>query len=106
MVAIRSMGLALESLVGFELEDESVAMVSDLQLGMLVEISAERFKENTKRIERFQALLREMSSGGTGAGKKGQDGEVWEDPQARRERKRIEGLKQAQATRNERPEII
>ena len=98
MVGVRSMGLALESLVGFEIDGKGVAISPDGHLKKLVEISNERFKENTKRIERFRILLRQMSiEKGSGTPKKGQDGEEWEDAQARRERKRAEGLKKAEA---------
>lgn len=86
MVGIRSMGLALESVIGFEREGKQLCMVPEYQLGNLVEISNDRFKENTKRIERFRSFLQEM----------GKDGEEWEDAKVRRERKRAEGLKRAQ----------
>jgi tRNA wybutosine-synthesizing protein 3 len=85
MVGIRSMGLALASVIGFERDGKQLCMVPEYQLGNLVAISNVRFKENTKRIERFGSLLREM----------GKDGEEWEDAQVRRERKRAEGLKKA-----------
>lgn len=98
MVGVRSMGLALESLVGFEIDGKGVAIIPDSHLKKLVEIANERFKENTNRIERFRTLLKEISTEtGEGSKKRGQDGEQWEDAQARRERKRAEGLKKAEA---------
>jgi tRNA wybutosine-synthesizing protein 3 len=95
MVGIRSMGLALESVIGFESRGKEICIVPEYQLESLVEISNDRFKENTKRMERFRALLRKRSS--TGPEKQGKrDGEEWEDAQVRRERKKAEGLKKAQ----------
>jgi tRNA wybutosine-synthesizing protein 3 len=60
MVGIRSMGLALESVIGFERGGKQLCMVPEYQLGNLVEISNDRFKENIKRIERFRSFLQEM----------------------------------------------
>lgn len=93
MVGIRSMGLALESVIGFECRGKEICMVPEYQLENLVELSNDRFKENSKRIERFRTLLR--GPGKAGPGKKG-DIEVWEDAQARKARKKAEGLKKAQ----------
>ena len=94
MVGIRSMGLALESVIGFESGGKELCMVPEYQLRNLVEISNDRFKENTKRIERFRSLLQEMSS--IGQEKRDQHGEEWEDAEVRRQRKKAEGLKKAQ----------
>jgi tRNA wybutosine-synthesizing protein 3 len=100
MVGIRSMGLALESLVGFEVDGKGVAISSNIHLKKLVEISNVRFKENAKRIERFRMLLKDLSRVDEGVKKRGQDSGEWEDAQARRERKRAEGLKKAEAMKN------
>ncbi len=90
------MGLALESVIGFESNGKKICMVPEWQLKSLVEISNQRFIENTKRIERFRTLLKDLSVYGTGDGKRrGQEGAQWEDAQARRERKRTEGLQKA-----------
>jgi tRNA wybutosine-synthesizing protein 3 len=94
MIGIRSMGLALESVIGFESGDKEFCMVPEYQLRNLVEISNDRFKENTKRIERFRSLLPEIGS--EGQEKRSKQGEGWEDTQVRRERKKAEGLKKAQ----------
>lgn len=100
MVAVRSMGLGLESLIGYEYENMQVCSVTEGHLRTLVELSNERFGENTKRISRFRTLLKKLSSEETGEAKrKGQDGEEWEDPQIRRERKRAEGLMRSQQMR-------
>lgn len=98
MVAVRSMGLALESIIGIEGEVlQPTCTASEESLECLVDIANERFKENTKRIERFRTLLKKLSTEKPGQTKrKGQDGEEWEDPQVRRERKRAEGLVRSQ----------
>ncbi|KAF7954670.1 hypothetical protein EAE96_005789 [Botrytis aclada] len=97
MVGIRCMGLTLESLVGVyhEAFDQGVCLVNNGQLSTLMRISNERFKENTNRIERFRVLLNEAMNP-VEKKKVGENGEDWEDPQARKERKRAEGLRRAQ----------
>lgn len=62
-------------------------------------IANDRFVENTKRIERFRGALRDLSRGQPT--KKNPDGEDWEDPAARRERKRAEGLRRKAELQNE-----
>ncbi|RAL59058.1 hypothetical protein DID88_008976 [Monilinia fructigena] len=96
MVGIRCMGLTLESLVGVyhEASDQGVCLVNDGQLGTLMRISNERFEENTKRIERFRVLFNEAMNP-VEKKRVGKNGEDWEDPQARKERKRAEGLRKA-----------
>jgi tRNA wybutosine-synthesizing protein 3 len=94
MVGIRSMGLAVESVIGFESGGKELCMVPEYQLRNLVEISNDRFKENTKRIEKFRSFLQEI--GINRPDKRGKGGEEWEDALVRRERKRAEGLKKAQ----------
>ncbi|PBP16903.1 hypothetical protein BUE80_DR012368 [Diplocarpon rosae] len=93
MVGIRSMGLALESVIGFESNGMDICMVPEWQLKNLLEISNQRFQENAKRIARFRTLLRTERSGD--GKRKGQEGAKWEDAGERRERKRAEGLKKA-----------
>ncbi|KAI1432437.1 methyltransferase TYW3-domain-containing protein [Xylaria sp. CBS 124048] len=88
IVAIRSMGLSLESLIGVQEDGVAKGTVSVRYLRELVRIANERFEENRKRIERFRAAILEAS----GPPKK-RDGTEWEDAQARRERKRAEGLR-------------
>ncbi|PVH86505.1 hypothetical protein DL98DRAFT_649960 [Cadophora sp. DSE1049] len=102
MVGIRSMGLALESVIGFENQGREICMVPEWQLKHLVEVSNQRFVENGKRIERFRTLLRETSVSGAGLGsevRKGEDGGEWENAAVRRERKRAEGLRKAEELR-------
>ncbi|KAJ5980516.1 hypothetical protein N7481_007814 [Penicillium waksmanii] len=95
IVAVRSAGLQFESVIGYcDDEDESSAgepvirsLVTEEYLAMLIAMSDERFKVNSERRERFRATLLEAWKG------KGKSkSEDWEDPVARRERKRAEGL--------------
>lgn len=97
MVAVRSMGLSFESLVGVERGEDGVrrTIVSSEYLSMLVRISHERFVENSKRIERFRKALGSAFEGLVAGGKK----EGWEDADARKERKRLEGLKKKEEAR-------
>ncbi|KAI1755745.1 methyltransferase TYW3-domain-containing protein [Xylaria castorea] len=88
MVALRSMGLSFESLVGVREDGIIKCMVSDEYLHSLLRIANERFEENRKRIERFRTAVLEASYP-----PKKKDGTEWEDAQARRERKRAEGLR-------------
>lgn len=104
MVGIRTMGLSLESVVGFESNGSEVCMISEWQLQNLVEVSNQRFVENTKRIERFRVLLKDMNNDGSSK-KQGENGD-WEDAQARKERKRAEGLERAKMMKHEAPEAL
>lgn len=95
IVAVRSAGLQFESVIGYCDEDadseEPVirSLVTEEYLAMLIAMSDERFKVNSERRERFRAtMLDACSSSGKGKGKP----DDWEDPVARRERKRAEGL--------------
>ena len=92
MVAVRSMGLSFESLIGFEAGDgRRSSLVSPSYLQSLVRIAGERFGENARRISRFQAAFRDALS--EPAPRLNPQGEEWEDQVARRERKRAEGLR-------------
>ncbi|KAI1427242.1 methyltransferase TYW3-domain-containing protein [Xylaria sp. FL1777] len=88
IVAIRSMGLSFESLIGTQEDGVTKCTVSDDYLLGLLRIANERFEENRKRIERFRNTILDASSP-----PKKRDGTEWEDAQARRERKRMEGLR-------------
>jgi tRNA wybutosine-synthesizing protein 3 len=99
IVAVRSMGLSLESIIGCGNDrfHRPTCNVSEESLRSLIEIANERFEENTKRIERFRCLLKKLSAERPDEVKrKGQEGEEWEHPQVRRERKRAEGLLRSQ----------
>ncbi|KAL8748493.1 MAG: hypothetical protein Q9199_008181 [Rusavskia elegans] len=105
MVAVRSAGLAFESVIGVvrdrsvlppgglgshedeqrQEEDVIEALVGEEHLEILVGIANERFEANTERIRRFEAVLFQ-----------GMEKKVlndWEDKQTRQERKKAEGLK-------------
>lgn len=108
MVAIRSMGLSLESLIGYEdAKGQRRRIVPPEYLKMLLQISNERFVENTKRIERFRAALKEaiLEPKPANAPKRlNPEGREWEDAAARRERLRAEGLKRKAALQTEKKE--
>ena len=98
IVAVRSMGLSFESLLGIEgVDGKRSCIVSPEYVRMLVRIGNERFVENEKRISRFRTALQKaftVSSQPNGpARRKTENGGVWEDPEARKQRKREEGLR-------------
>lgn len=97
------MGLSLESILGYHdaAKDTTVCILSDPLLKGLISIANQRFTENTKRIQRFRDLLKkgiDVLSGESGVRKKA-NGEEWEDTEARKQRKRAEGLRRAQVLR-------
>lgn len=105
IVAVRSMGLALESLVGFEADGRQVCTVSAESLRTLLEISNDRFRVNEERIARFREVLLQSTS--TDAGPKGPDGDKeWEDAEVRKERKRAEGLRRKEMLRGNKDDPI
>ena len=89
MVAIRSSGIGLSSLIGYKIDsDEDVSircMVDESYLQLLLSIANERFLENSKRVHRFQGQLLSI-------GRKQQRN--WEDGKARAERMKAQGLEQ------------
>ncbi|KAF6835487.1 tRNA wybutosine-synthesizing protein [Colletotrichum musicola] len=93
VVGVRTMGLGLESLVGYVLDDNSPphVTVSAAYLRDLVRIANERFVENAARIARFRSALRDAVA--RPPARVGDAGGEWEDAAARRERKRAEGLR-------------
>lgn len=102
MVAIRCMGLTFESLVGVKDGDRVQCTVTPAYLRTLVDIGNERFAENTRRIQRFRSAVLEAVTTTASSGPKIKgDGSVWEDAQARRERKKAEGLKRKEALQNQ-----
>lgn len=88
MVAIRTAGLALASLVGFcndsiaESDIKVRRLVSEEYLEILVGMANERFVANRERVARFEHELFNKTG----------PNESWEDGDSRRERKRREGL--------------
>jgi tRNA wybutosine-synthesizing protein 3 len=113
IVAVRSSGLALESVIGYcEYRNEEAqpvmrSLVTEEYLRMLVALANDRFDVNKTRVARFRSSLLDFyakdlaADPSTSRKKKLVD---WEDPQARRERKRAEGLKrQAEKLRTQNP---
>lgn len=94
MVAVRSTGLAFDTVIGYQTDDDEVpvSIVSEEYLNLMVRVSGERFRVNEERIGRFRRKLLELVRGGVkGAG------EEWEDKEVRRDRKREEGLARQRA---------
>lgn len=113
MVAIRSMGLSFESLIGkVDGSGKIQPIVSVDYLRLLVKIGNERFVENEKRIARFLEALRAEVKGlkeaesadGNGNGKGKSEKEL------RRQRKMAEGLRRqaemAEAKRSREAEAV
>ncbi|KAI1617780.1 DUF207 domain-containing protein [Exophiala viscosa] len=92
MVAVRTAGLSFETtvgVVGHDAEHEVMqSVVSEDYLAMCVNVVNERFAWNGERRERFRTELRRAM----GRGGFGQPQDEWEDKEARRARKRQEGL--------------
>ncbi|KZF20936.1 hypothetical protein L228DRAFT_232583 [Xylona heveae TC161] len=97
MVAVRSIGLMFDSIIGFATNDDGAehirVTVSDEHLRMLVDLANERFRINQERIQRFRTLLLSPNSENRKNSKKAQKctGETWEEPEVRRARKKAEG---------------
>ncbi|PYI03018.1 hypothetical protein BO78DRAFT_422050 [Aspergillus sclerotiicarbonarius CBS 121057] len=116
IVAVRSAGLSLESVIGYceESDDDNDdqepvihSLVTEEFLEMLVAISNERFSVNSERKERFRANLLDLCSpdralGAKTKGKAKPPG--WEDPEKRRERMRAEGLLRKQLMESQKKE--
>ena len=101
MVAVRTSGLALESIIGY-LEDagneEDIrCVVSEGYLRMIVGMINERFEANTERILRFRNNLLQHRPGDA---RRKKDGEAWENADTRRQRKRTEGLQKSTELRH------
>lgn len=92
VVAIRTMGLAFSSIIGYAAPSGEIKpMVPETYLRTLVQIANERFAVNTERTERFRRALLGLDV----KPKEGADGK-WEPADARKERKRAEGLRRKQ----------
>ncbi|KAI9701228.1 MAG: hypothetical protein M1836_001897 [Candelina mexicana] len=96
MLAVRSAGLSLDSIIGFH-DDGSdgltviQSLVSEQYLQTLVQVVNMRFKDNSQRVERFQGLLLRPALS-RNLGPHGNH-ENWERADIRRQRKKAEGLK-------------
>ena len=106
MIAVRSTGLAFDSVVGY-LHDSGdytptppiFSSVGEPHLRSLVAIANTRFQENARRTKRFAEALGGMCEPGILLEPKDRD---WEDADIRRERKRAEGLERKQALQEQR----
>jgi len=98
MVAVRSTGLALDSVIGrLDVDGDGVCIVPDTYLKGLLAVANERFEENSKRITRFcDLLLGSVETPPDMEARKKSKAVDWEDASVRRERKRAEGLKRSQ----------
>ncbi|KAJ6003176.1 hypothetical protein N7451_005723 [Penicillium sp. IBT 35674x] len=100
VVAVRSSGLSLESVIGYCDNDDSGAesvvrsLVTEEYLEMLIKMANERFAVNADRRERFRmGLLQSFSPDQIQlSGKERGKPADWEDPMVRKERMRAEGL--------------
>jgi tRNA wybutosine-synthesizing protein 3 len=91
MVAVRSTGLSLDSIIGYEDDTGTIhRLVDENYLRSVVAVANERFATNRERIDRFrQTLLTkcQISQKSPSSSNNGR-----EDAATRRERKRHEGL--------------
>ncbi|KAG5925962.1 hypothetical protein E4U42_003791 [Claviceps africana] len=95
LVAIRSMGLSFESLIGYEANGTRHPLVTGPYLRTLMGVARERFAENAKRIARFRGGFAAAVVAPRGSIRP--DGKHWEDGAVRRERMREEGLRRREA---------
>jgi tRNA wybutosine-synthesizing protein 3 len=100
MVAVRSAGYSFDSIIGYRDEEgRNIALVSERYLHTLVDVANERFKINTDRISRFRNALLESHQSTLSTGKSSKPD--WEDAEARKRRKREEGLARQQALQDQ-----
>ena len=89
MVAIRSSGIGLSSLVGYAIdnneEDDICCIVEESYLQLLLNIANDRFLENSKRVDRFQRQLLQSVH---------RRERHWEDGKVRGERMKTQGLEE------------
>ncbi|ORY12292.1 tRNA wybutosine-synthesizing protein [Clohesyomyces aquaticus] len=103
MVAIRSTGYSFDAIIGFQNEcGDKIAMVDEPYLQTLTAIANERFVLNLERIFRFRSSLLQQFEQGCEKGASDLPAVVsskpaWEDSEARKQRKREEGLKRQRA---------
>ena len=95
MVAVRTSGLAFETLIGYidvavRSDVRLTSLVSEEYLNVVFDIANERFKLNVERMKRFEDGLL------------GRDKQFpnWEDTDSRKSRKKAEGLARQAATQS------
>lgn len=97
VVAIRSTGYSFDSIIGYQDEaGHNISLMNETHLRTLVCIANDRFKINVERIARFRTQLLD-SYQPTSIAKSGSSKPNWEDADARKQRKRAEGLARQQA---------
>ena len=98
MVAIRSTGLASDTIIGYEdHSSEFLCVVDENYLRILVDIANDRFRVIGERIVKFRSALKNVYDDS----KQGKsDHDDWEDPTLRKERKRAEGLRRQMVERS------
>lgn len=120
IVAVRSMGLALASVVGICRSDKAAQDDSDTAhcivttnyLARLARVADERFAVNRTRTERFRVALvdaiekeeKEEMGARTGTAVLKKRDENWEDAETRRARKKEEGLRRRAALKEQQVE--
>jgi tRNA wybutosine-synthesizing protein 3 len=94
MVAVRSTGLGFDSIIGYQNANGDInSLVTEEYLELMVGTANEKFRINAERIERFKTALMSYYSPSTREPIGGRGPEFpWEDKDARRARKRAEGL--------------
>ena len=97
MVAVRSTGYSIDSIIGYQDEEgHNIALVDGNYLNTMARIANERFDINNERIARFRTAL--LSAFEPQASEQpGSSKSDWEDADARKRRKREEGLARQQA---------
>lgn len=95
MVAIRTQGLFLSSIIGYQEGPNSPIkpMVTEEYLTTLVELANRRFLANEERKQRFRRALLKLDKSGKDVD------DAWEPTEKRRERKRAEGLRRKEEMR-------
>lgn len=102
MVAVRSTGYSFDSIIGYQDENShNIAIVDEKHLRILIAIANDRFRINEVRIARFRNALIEAFSPSTNASSKPE----WEDADARKRRKREEGLARQRALQDDNLEL-
>jgi tRNA wybutosine-synthesizing protein 3 len=92
VVAVRSAGYSFDSIIGYQDgECRNISLIDESHLRTLVCIANERFKINMERIARFRTRFLE-SYQPTPTLSSDSSRPVWEDADARKQRKREEGL--------------
>lgn len=101
MVAVRTAGLALSSVIGVASSSHAShsarSIVSEEYLRMMLALANERFTANTERVERFCKALKDSSASLRGDSDLPATKHSWESKGARAERKRQEGLARQEA---------